>query len=1150
MALVVLGAERACKALRIWRSLVADVGLIMAAPEKRHAGSHAIWLGVLIIVPLGLCIVPRSKLLRAAQTINRALAGRCTFAEYRSLCGLLEHLRGVIQKSRNVMFGLYEPHGPLGASRHGPDARVHCSILMRKQLLRWRNMLSSAGGISVRRAVLRHETSPSPTLLIALCSDACLGDNDPPGIGGFCHGFFWFFPIPHEHTDLVNIPLLEFLAVCGNILNFYTYLANSVGENVHALFRTDALTTAITLPKQSQKSLLLMHAFSELLRTTEFRHIRKYAHCRHLFGEANPFSDRISRSKWKEFHLLCRQVKIRPERLPLTPSFNLLYHSVIRFAAQTRGVSGGCYRSFVDALRAQDTAGSLLLLAESSPAAASDTKPDRQPVASTASPFRLPPPPPARANRPASDLTKASAAVAVAKAVEITSAGPPDMQLRAGPSIVAPVAAAADGITNYGVKPGTAAKDDRAWTFWTRVCEHFGTAPIRSAQDVRDHPSRITFLLTSLMIYARMYCKPFRPGAAFITPSSCLAYPLAIIRIYKRWGIPLPGYKQLALCLQGMCRAYAAHHGPDSLTPHKAEPFKFQMSRALFDIPDGTRVNGCDWSDNDPKIFTLKRANLFAMSSGARLASLMALKRANVSFTLQNTVYTDPTAEQLENMQSGDTIDVSPAPGKCDEWLEVHAHFPYCFVYRQDRYNVAAAVRDIELRSPCHGAARHSTALFGDKNGLAYPRSAFCEWLRSALSHLYGRQVASLYTWHSYRSGYATALHAAGVPDEVILLLCHWVSSESLRSYRRLSHAEQEAAMDAASKVNITTLQPRNAPVVCGDQHYAALLAELTPSRTERNRTPRSRFEHSGDSLSDAQRRSRQRVSRNANSSDTQPPRSDPPDNSDPTSPFAAASGTDAPLGPPLSSTPLPGTKVIIPRSVWPAYPCVEHGSQGWEAVVRSATSKTALLRFVRAATPSGRPYKDIRLPLDALRQPPQGSTTTVPYIRGGCRAGAARPGADALMPPPQAGAPNDLRYPQLVPSDTCALCKRQLPPLNRSPNPDWLLPTAVATPERLQCERCKRVRYCSAWCAHMHYEAAHKYLCPLPPFSSEFNACYVIRSGRRVRSFPVRCIARGETSINPELHQAARGYAWTAVRHETDPTRAKCDWCLRGPPT
>ena len=215
---------------------------------------------------------------------------------------------------------------------------------------------------------------------------------------------------------------------------------------------------------------------------------------------------------------------------------------------------------------------------------------------------------------------------------------------------------------------------------------------------------------------------------------------------------------------------------------------------------------------------------------------------------------------------------------------------------------------------------------------------------------------------------------------------------------------------------------------------------------------------------------------------------------------------------------------------------------------MRSATSKTALLRFVRAATPSGRPYKDIRLPLDALRQPPQGSTTTVPYIRGGCRAGAARPGADALMPPPQAGAPNDLRYPQLVPSDTCALCKRQLPPLNRSPNPDWLLPTAVATPERLQCERCKRVRYCSAWCAHMHYEAAHKYLCPLPPFSSEFNACYVIRSGRRVRSFPVRCIARGETSINPELHQAARGYAWTAVRHETDPTRAKCSWCLREP--
>ena len=35
--------------------------------------------------------------------------------------------------------------------------------------------------------------------------------------------------------------------------------------------------------------------------------------------------------------------------------------------------------------------------------------------------------------------------------------------------------------------------------------------------------------------------------------------------------------------------------------------------------------------------------------------------------------------------------------------------------------------------------------------------------LRQVLAHLYGQRVAELYSWHSYRSGLATALHAAGV---------------------------------------------------------------------------------------------------------------------------------------------------------------------------------------------------------------------------------------------------------------------------------------------------------------------------------------------------------------------------------------------------
>ena len=1188
MILIVLGTERATKALRVWRELVAELGLSMAKPEKRHAGTHALWLGVLILAPLGICAIPRSKLLRTAVAINNTLAGRSSFAEYRSLCGLLEHLRAVCLKGRNVMFGLYEPHGPQGVASLGPDAKVKCSLLMRKQLLRWKRTLASAGGVSTRRSILRHEIAPPPSLILALCSDACLGDEDPPGMGGFCHGFYWYFAIPPEHTRLVNIPVLEFLAVCGNILTFHPYLAASLGENTQGVLRTDALTTALTLPKESQKSPLLMLAHHELRSTPQFRHLRKHLHVTHLFGDCMAISDRISRGRWAEFDALCRQLRTRPERLQVAEPFVDIYMRIVHLAAHTRNIRGGCNHSLLGALRRQakrkpvPAAGlaapplgnrghppSALALIAPTPATspASEPPPLRRQLGSSFScPFPLPPAPPSRPDRASSSLTHASALVAQAQATEIAHGGDLAMQLRTTPGQIASIAAATDSIVNYGVNAGTAAKDDRAWDLWCRVCAHFGTAPLRTAADVQRYPSRITFLLTSLMIYARMYCKPHNGEREFIKPKSCLAYPLAIIRVYRRWGIILPGYKSLLACLQGMCRAYAAHHGPDSVAPKKAEPFKFQMARAIFDIADGCYVGGRIWRDDCPEVFIFKRANLFAMSSGARLAALAGtcltscLCRSNVSFTFSNLVVTDPTKEQLLNMRDGDRVDVSPAPGKCDAWLEVHAHFPYTFVYRQaDQYNVAAALRDIELRLPCRGQDRRKHALFGDAQGRPLPHGFFCSLLNRVLTHLYGKRVASLYTWHSYRSGFATALHAAGISDEVILLLCHWVSPESLRSYRRLSHQEQETAVVAAARTSITLLQPRNAPTVSGDQHYAALLDGLSRStphavdQGEQKRPARSSPYPAASSASSA-----------AAPASTATTRSPPTSSAQTRAPHTPTALPEA-----LRHAPLQGDPVIVNRDAWPTYPCLEHNGLGWEAQVRSATGTSAVVRFAHATTAAGRPYEDVRLPIRWLHPlhpecaAAHGGSAPPPralLIRGG-RNGTEPPQDTPEAPPTRTPAPgppttapqNAVGYPQLVADDFCALCKRALPPLRpRSGTPERRLPTAVETPERLQCERCHRVRYCSSWCAHIHYVACHQFLCPLPAFDTDFSAEYVLREGNRVRAMPIRCVYQVPCSaneLNPPPNRCARIHAWSAVRHRpSQQAPTQCRFCLTPP--
>ena len=69
---------------------------------------------------------------------------------------------------------------------------------------------------------------------------------------------------------------------------------------------------------------------------------------------------------------------------------------------------------------------------------------------------------------------------------------------------------------------------------------------------------------------------------------------------------------------------------------------------------------------------------------------------------------------------------------------------------------------------------------------MPYTHAALDPLLPVVLTFLYGAAVARLYTWHCFRSGLCTALHAAGVPDEMIMLICRWMCPESLHVYRRM----------------------------------------------------------------------------------------------------------------------------------------------------------------------------------------------------------------------------------------------------------------------------------------------------------------------------------------------------------------------------
>ena len=158
--------------------------------------------------------------------------------------------------------------------------------------------------------------------------------------------------------------------------------------------------------------------------------------------------------------------------------------------------------------------------------------------------------------------------------------------------------------------------------------------------------------------------------------------------------------------------------------------------------------------------------------------------------------------------------------------------------------------------------------------------------------------------------------------------------------------------------------------------------------------------------------------------------------------------------------------------------------------------------------------------------------------------------GGKPICPPcednaPKPGRPNLIGYPQLVHTDKCALCKMPLMPL--SSNNRSKLSSRQATQERLQCERCERVRYCGATCAHIHYLACHRFVCPIPDFSTDFNAEYIIRRGQDVTAIPIKCIDTTHmngNAINAPVRTHALCYAWTTVPHTNFHNTNACKWC------
>jgi hypothetical protein len=321
--LAVVGVDRALRLLSTWQRLMAEIGLKMAPPAKRTIGTWVPWLGVVICAGLGLVLVPKAKLLRTTERLRAVLSGPTEFSEYRSLMGMLEHLRGVNCAHASVMYGLYGPHQSRHIQMEGPSTFIKVTPFMAAQLMRWLELLAHTGGAPVTAAVRRTRSAP---VTMVISSDAAT-DSDPPGMGGYCHGLYWYLEVKTEWLEWLHITVLELLATGGSALAFEPYLYTPLRH-----FQSDALATPHVLTKHKARSLNLALAHHHLLLQPAYLRATQGAMILHLLGDCNVMSDAVSRSLWERFRALCAALRVTPIQVPAPAALVSIIEAVIEHA--------------------------------------------------------------------------------------------------------------------------------------------------------------------------------------------------------------------------------------------------------------------------------------------------------------------------------------------------------------------------------------------------------------------------------------------------------------------------------------------------------------------------------------------------------------------------------------------------------------------------------------------------------------------------------------------------------------------------------------------------------------------------------------------------------------------------------------------------
>lgn len=146
----------------------------------------------------------------------------------------------------------------------------------------------------------------------------------------------------------MHITPLEFLGVCFNILMFEHMITPGSAGAITGLLRTDALTAALTLPRESQRRPALIHAYQWMRVRPEWQRFSPMLAVQHLYGDANVMADPVSRARWEEVYRRCAQMGVFPQRIAVCPAAREFYSACADFTTKRphAGKAGFSFANF------------------------------------------------------------------------------------------------------------------------------------------------------------------------------------------------------------------------------------------------------------------------------------------------------------------------------------------------------------------------------------------------------------------------------------------------------------------------------------------------------------------------------------------------------------------------------------------------------------------------------------------------------------------------------------------------------------------------------------------------------------------------------------------------------------------------------------